>query len=180
MRKHLSDGPRWHLKLHRRCLPGIRHSRRSSTKCSLPLRAPKGITSTTITNLQSLILREANQELGKWRQSGQDCAPRNPQGPAALRHCPGSPRPSPAPCSFQPQEAVWKPKPAPVHPLAHSFLGLLDTKHHPTQALGAKSRGHTHPQQPCARPACPEGRKGATPCSTPWLLRVGLRAQAGL
>lgn len=57
---------------------------------------------------------------------------------------------------------MWKPKPAPVHPLAHSFLGLLDTKHRPTQALGAKSRGHTHPQQPCARPACPEGRKGAT------------------
>lgn len=66
----------------------------------------------------------------------------------------------------------------PVHPLAHSFLGLLDTKHHPTQALGAKSRGHTHPQQPCARPACPEGRKGATPCSTPWLLQSGAQGSS--
>ena len=138
------------------------------------------MTSTPITNLQSLLLREANQGGGETEAEWPGLRTQESSGPYGSQPLSRVSQAMSSTVLLPASGGCVETQARPSSPSCSLIPGFTWPKHCPTQALGANSQGHTHPQQPCARPACPEGPKGATPFSTPLLLRVGLRAQAGL
>ena len=181
LRNHLSDGPHWHLKLYHRCPPGIRHSRCSCTNCSPPHSGPRK--KDEHPHHQPTESASQGSQPRSWGNGGRAATTAHPGAPRALRlsaaaqglpghlqrHAPSSLR---RPCGNPslPQFTLL---------LIYSWVYL--TLSNAPRRPWVPTREVTHTRSsPVPGQRVPRGDRGATPCPTPWLLRVGPRAQAGL